>query len=233
MHQFTCFGIGGAIGRQLLMAVERRLGGDLGDIRGRDEEILRQALGHAHQLLGQHHPADAPAGHGEIFGEGVDDDGAVAKLRGAGGWLAIGQAMVNLVGNQADAVAMAIFRQSPQLAGGEHGARGVRGAGQDQPVRLGVERLQHGHRRLKPGLNPARQNHRLQPQRRRDIHIRRVIRGGQRHRSPGSNADKYASGNAPEAPNVTAIRSGDRHPVPIQDMRRDALASEIPPSPSV
>jgi len=59
------------VGLQFVVAVERRLGGDLGDVRGADEQVLRQALHRAHQVLGQDQPADAPAGHAEVFGETV------------------------------------------------------------------------------------------------------------------------------------------------------------------
>ena len=39
-----------------------------------DEHVLRQPLDPAHMVLGHDHPADAPAGHGEVLREGVDDD---------------------------------------------------------------------------------------------------------------------------------------------------------------
>ena len=38
----------------------------------RDEQVLRQLLEVAHRALGQHHPAQPPAGHAEVLGEAVD-----------------------------------------------------------------------------------------------------------------------------------------------------------------
>ena len=54
-------------------------------------------------MLGQHQPADAPAGHAEIFGEGVCDNGLGRKFERRLRRLAISQAMINLVGNECDA----------------------------------------------------------------------------------------------------------------------------------
>ena len=58
----------------LVAAVEGGLGRDLRQRRHRDGEILLQPLDRPHQRLRHHHPADAPAGHAEIFRERIDHD---------------------------------------------------------------------------------------------------------------------------------------------------------------
>src|SRR5215831_7626976 len=50
-------------------SVERRLGRDLGQRRDRDGEIALQAIERTHERSRRHYPADAPAGHAEIFRE--------------------------------------------------------------------------------------------------------------------------------------------------------------------
>ena len=44
---------------------------DPGDIRRADEQILGQAFDRPEQILGRHHPADAPSGHRKIFGKAI------------------------------------------------------------------------------------------------------------------------------------------------------------------
>ena len=83
--------------------------------RGGDEQVLLQHLGAPHQVLGQHHPADAPAGHAVVFGERVDDDGIVADLQRRRLFRAIGQAVIDLVGDQRDALPLAIVIDRLQL----------------------------------------------------------------------------------------------------------------------
>ncbi len=57
------------VGLQLLLRLERGQCRHLRDRRRRDVEVLRQALDRPHQRLRQHHPADPPARHREVFRE--------------------------------------------------------------------------------------------------------------------------------------------------------------------
>src|SRR5690606_18516822 len=58
---------------------------DLAEGGRRDEEVLLEDFRAADQVLGQYHPADAPAGHAVIFRKTVDDYGVPSQLKGADG----------------------------------------------------------------------------------------------------------------------------------------------------
>ena len=66
----------------------------------RDEQVLRQLLEVAHRLLREHHPAQAPARHAEIFGEAVDHDHVAGEPERGPRLRAVGQALVDLVDDQ-------------------------------------------------------------------------------------------------------------------------------------
>ena len=85
-------------------AVERGLRRDLRQRRHRDREIALQAVHRAHQRRRHDHPADAPAGHAEVFRERVDDHGVVRHAqRGFRGHRVV-EAVIDLVGDEADAL---------------------------------------------------------------------------------------------------------------------------------
>ena len=65
--------------------------------RRAEHEVLRQLLDVAHEGLGNHHPAQAPAGHLEVLGEAVDDPDVVAGSAGGGCVTVVGETVVDLV----------------------------------------------------------------------------------------------------------------------------------------
>ena len=106
-QQRAVLGIDALVGLELVDAVEGAERGHLGDRRRRDVEVLRQALDRPHQRRRHDQPADAPAGHREILGEAVDDDGVVAVRQRRLLGHAVGQAVIDLVGHEPHAVAPA------------------------------------------------------------------------------------------------------------------------------
>ena len=72
----------------------------LGWGRGRDEEVLGDAIDSAHQLLGHDHPAQPAAGHCIPFREAVDNEDVVVERQGRLDLvIAVDQTVVDLVGN--------------------------------------------------------------------------------------------------------------------------------------
>src|SRR5258705_8407368 len=57
--------------------------GLLRQVRRRNEQVLRQFVDRGDVWLGRNHPAQAPSGHAEIFGEAVDDEYIVGELQRA------------------------------------------------------------------------------------------------------------------------------------------------------
>ena len=109
-------------GLHLVAPVEGRRRRDLRERRHRDREVLLQALDRPHQRIRHHHPADAPAGHAEVFRERIDDHRMVGELRRGLGRERIVEPVIDLVGDEADALA---FRRGDQLGerlGPHHGA---------------------------------------------------------------------------------------------------------------
>ena len=103
-------------------AVEHRLGGELRQGRRRDEEVLRQPLHRPQQDFRQDHPAETPAGHGEVLGEAIDHDGLVAEGQSRRRRFAIGNAVIDLVGDKSDAVVPAIAVHRAEFLARQHGA---------------------------------------------------------------------------------------------------------------
>ena len=87
----------------------------LGHARCADVEILRQLFQLRHGGSGRHQPTQAPAGHAEIFGETIEDEGIVVHFQHARCIAAIGQAMVDLVHHQVTATLLEAGRQRRQL----------------------------------------------------------------------------------------------------------------------
>ncbi len=174
--------------------VERRLGRDLGQRRHRDREIALQALDRADERLRQHHPADAPAGHAEIFRERVDDDGVVGELRGGLGRERIVEAVIDLVGDEPDPRAFRGVDEIAQRRIRHHGAGRVGGA-RDQHA-LERRRAMRGEQHLGRD-RPARRlrrldRHRLAAERAEDVTIGRIAR--QRDRDPVAGLEQRQEG---------------------------------------
>ena len=113
-HQRPVGAVDGAVGLELLGGVERGERRHLAGVRRADEQVLHQPLDAADVRLRHHHPADAPAGHREVLGEGVDDVDLVADLQRRDRAGAVVQAVVDLVGDEADARARAPARSAPR-----------------------------------------------------------------------------------------------------------------------
>ncbi len=126
------------IGLPLRIAVvhgaERRRRRDLAEGRGRDEKVLLQHFGRAHEGLGQHHPADAPAGHAVEFGKRIDDNGVVGVFEGARRRPDIADAVIDLVRDQPYAQFRADICDRKECLAAECRPGRIGGRGQQQPV---------------------------------------------------------------------------------------------------
>ena len=125
----------------------------------RDVEVLGDALDRAHQRLGQHHPADAPAGHAVVFGERVDDDRvAVGELQRGRRRAGVDQAVVDLVGDEEDAEILGRLDQRLQRVRRHHRAGRIGGAGDEHAGErlLRVRLFQHRRRQRVAGVGVDR-----------------------------------------------------------------------------
>jgi hypothetical protein len=71
--------------------------------RGRDEQVLGEQLDRPDQVGRRDQPAQPPAGHAVVFREVVDHDRVAVVRQHAGRRRPVGDAVVDLVGDQADA----------------------------------------------------------------------------------------------------------------------------------
>ena len=174
--------------------VERREAGALGDHGRADREVAAEDLGGAAQPLGDEHPADPPAGHREVLGEAREDHGLAAGLPGAAGQRRVAvergvlDAVVDLVGDQLDAVLLAPRGQRRELRREQHGAGRVGRAGDDEPLEVG-DPGDLLDRRLEPGLRAGRELDHLAAERGEDVAVAGVARAapsrrGRRPRTP-------------------------------------------------
>ena len=196
----------------------------LGERRRADREVAGQPVDRAAQPLGHEQPAQPPAGHREVLGEGVDDDRLARGRPGAdvAGAPGVGDAVVDLVADQPDPGARAVGRQRGQLVRRQHGAGRVGRAGDDQPV--DGRRAPRASRRWagsgSPGRTAAR---RPRSPARAGCCGSRGSRGGPSPtRSPTSNAARKASRKPPDEPVVTTTSSAvDRQAVGVAVVRGD------------
>ena len=137
-----------------------------------------QAIDRPHQRFRQHHPADAPAGHAEIFGERVDDHDVVGHPRCGLGRERIIEAVIDLVGDEPDPLSFRSGDEIAQRLARHHGAGRVGGTCDQHALerRLAMRREQQLGRD-----RPARRlrrldHHRLAAERREDMAIGRIAR---------------------------------------------------------
>src|SRR5690606_19171634 len=90
-------GIHPLVGLELRQAIESSQRSYLRYRRRRNVEILGQLLDGPHQLLGNDHPANPPAGHREVLGEAVYDHDVVGVLESRLRRHAVGQTMIDLI----------------------------------------------------------------------------------------------------------------------------------------
>ena len=186
--------------RELGAAGERRERRLLRQRRRRDEQILGEQLDRPHQVRRRHQPAEAPAGHAEVFGEAVDHDRIPVERQHARGRRRIGDAMVDLVGDQPDAAGAAVAREAGELAGPQHGPGRVGRARDHEAVDRRRDRGQLLDREREAGLRTEADPDRLDPERPQDVLVGRE--GGLRHDHPvagiegGKEAEDEGAGRA-------------------------------------
>ena len=119
-------------------------------VRGADVEVLRQLLDRRHQRLGQHQPAQAPAGHAEVLGEAVDARSRRRRCaqRAVAEALVVAQAQVDLV-DQREAAARAhgARRCGPSRRGSIEVPVGLDGEASSTPRVRGVQAASTPRRR--------------------------------------------------------------------------------------
>ncbi len=119
-------------------------------------------------VLRHHHPADAPAGHREVFRERIDDIDIVGKFQRAHPARAVMQAVVDFIRDQADAALLRRRHQCAQCLVVEHRAGRVAGAGHHQPGKTVGQIARH---RLEPVRRRGLDAHRGEAKRREDLAI--------------------------------------------------------------
>ncbi len=101
-----------------------------------DEHVLGDALDGADHRLGDDHPADAPAGHAEIFGETVDDHDIIRDLKRRVEARAVIQPVIDLVRDHADAKRGRARGQRRQFLAAQDGSGRVSGRSKDQALHV-------------------------------------------------------------------------------------------------
>ncbi|MCY1406944.1 hypothetical protein D9M71_222240 [compost metagenome] len=96
-----------------------------------DVEVLRQLFQVTYRCRWCHQPTQTPAGHAEILGKTIQDEGLVIDLQHAGGLHPVGQPVIDLIDHQMPIVSTGCRRQTGQLAAVKHGAGRV-GRGRHQ-----------------------------------------------------------------------------------------------------
>jgi hypothetical protein len=170
---------------QLFPVLERTERCVLGEGGRRDEQVLRQPGRGLDQILRQHEPAQAPARHAEIFREAVDDDGLVREGEDGLGWLAVGDAVIDLVRDDPDAAIPAPARQPLQLGPAQHSAGRVRGAREHEPMDRPLDALEQLGCGLEAGRERGRHRHDLDVEGLEDVAIGRIAGLGHDDAVPG------------------------------------------------
>ncbi len=155
----------------------------LGDRAGADVEVLRQAFHRLDQRLRQHQPAQAPAGHAEVFREAVDRDDVVTEgQRAALEGRVVAQALVDLV-DDGDAVLFAHdVDDARELVGRDRRAGRVRRRGQQHAARLRRPVLAHVRRvELEARLGCRRHQPRAGAGGRHEVPVARIARVRHQH----------------------------------------------------
>ena len=178
-QQAAVGGIPGDVAVAFVIGVERGQRGVLGRGRRADGQVPGERVQSVGQVGGHQQPADPPARHREVLAERVDHEPGAVGGPAAGGVPGVGDAVIDLVGDQPDPGFGTVPREPGQFSGVEHGARRVGGAGHHQAVE--PQSVDHGGGRLVAGLRAAREVDNLAPQGVQDVSIRRVARAGQPH----------------------------------------------------
>ena len=209
----------------LVGAGKRGFGGNLRQRRHRDRQVLLQPFDRPHQRLRRHHPSDPPAGHAKIFRERVDDQRLRRELGCGDGGKSVIEAVIDLVGNEADAGAFRRADQAGQRLARHHRSRRIGGTADQHALqrRPAMRRQQRfagqGVTRLVRGLD----QHRLATQRREDMAVGRIA--GHGHGNPVAGSE-----HRQKCQNEPARRAGGDHdPVGVD---RTAVSILIMPADS-
>src|SRR5262249_62089914 len=100
---------------------------------GRSEKFLRRPPDGPPHPGGPPHPPAPPARHRVVLGKAIDDHRLPTVRQRRLLRQAVGEAMVDFIGNQPQAAAVADRRQLRQPAGFQHGPRWIGGARHPQP----------------------------------------------------------------------------------------------------
>ena len=215
-QQFPVAGIGGDIGFQLVGAVHRHQSGVLAE-RGRGkEQIAPPGLGGGHRVLGNHHPAQAPGRHAEVFGETVDHQRLGQLLKHRGGVHAIADPVIDLVRNDGDPTFAADLGNGAQLFARDNRAGRVGRAGQDQSLGCGIERRERSGSDLKTLGFAARQLERNHVQCAHGVAIGNIA--GARHGYPIPRVEAHVEGQNQRGRGAAGedyLRRFDPDPIPF------------------
>jgi len=209
------------------MTVEGRLGSHLRQRRHGDRQVLLQAFDRPHQGLGHHHPADAPAGHAEVFRKGVDDERVLRQRGRRHGRERVVQSVIDFVRDEADAFAVGGLDQRAERLARHHRSRGVGGTCDQHALQrfLAMRRKQHLAGQRVTRRRRRLDQHRLAAERVEDVTIRRIARHGDgdavarlEHRQKGEDESARRSGRHHDAFGIDSAAIG------VTIMSRDAPA---------
>ena len=227
-HQFAVARISRHVGLKLCLAIERDQARLLADHRRGEKQVAHPRARLFRQVFGRHEPAQAPAGHAEILGKTVYHQRVGRHLQHAGRGHAIGDAVVDLVGDQADAAGPAYRGDAGQFVCGDHRAGGIGGAGQDHRIGRGIDRGNGIGIQLEPRLGPGGHLHRLHEQRAGVVaigHIAGPCKGDARSR-PAHQRQRHDQRRRGAAGQDDSRRI-NRHAIAIQVMRRDPRLQRV------
>ncbi len=140
--------VGQHAGLQFPVGIQGGDTGKLGERRRGNLQAAMQRLDARHQPFGQHQPAEPPPGHAPVFRKAVDHDGVVAGGQDRVGRLVVGDAVIQLVDDQPQAALAAGFIDGAQFGRRQHGAGGIRRAGDHDAFHLRRQIGDHRRRDL-------------------------------------------------------------------------------------
>ena len=182
-HQRAVGAVDVHVGLQLVLAIHRRQRRDLCRMGRADEHVLRQPFDHTHVIGRHHHPANAPAGHREVFRERVDHIGLVRHLKCRHSLGLVFDAVINLVADERRALGVGGVDQRAHRPLIQHRPRRVRGRGDHQPRDVHIGKIRR--HRLIAVFGRCGQIDRLQVQRPQDLAVAGIARRTNRHAVAG------------------------------------------------
>ena len=142
-QQLPVAAIAGDMALQFVRTVESGQSGALRQHGRSEEQIAHPRARRVDQFRRHDHPAQPPSGHAVIFGKAVHDDGVGRILQHRMGRFAKAEAMVDFIGDDANAPVGADGGDPRQFSGRNDRAGRVGGTGEDQAIGC---RGEHGER---------------------------------------------------------------------------------------